>query len=245
SGILYSAFGHAGQKCSAASRVIVHREVKDALVVRLVQAIKDLKVGEALDPSTTVNPLISEEDQERVRKAVEEAKEEAIKVQGKILVDRSFEKLPGFCVGPALFELPSAQAKKKDSWAQREIFGPVIHLVEYNSLIEAVELFNGTEYALTGGIYSQSQDDIDFLLKFLRSGNLYVNRPNTGARVAIEPFGGFKLSGTGPKAGGPDYLWQFHYPMVSVDAPRENKAWAQDTGYHLPLPRASLISVEG
>jgi RHH-type proline utilization regulon transcriptional repressor/proline dehydrogenase/delta 1-pyrroline-5-carboxylate dehydrogenase len=245
SGILYAAFGHAGQKCSAASRVIVHREVKDALVNRLVQAIKDLKVGEALDPATSVNPLITREDQERVRKAVEEAKDEAIRNHGKILVDRSFEKLPGFCVGPALFEIPSYQARKKESWAQREIFGPVIHITEFDSLIEAVELFNGTEYALTGGIYSQSQDDIDFLLKFLRAGNIYVNRPNTGARVAIEPFGGFKLSGSGPKAGGTDYLREFHFLLSPQDTEKIDAVWANDSGYQLLTPRPSLISVQG
>lgn len=245
SGILYAAFGHSGQKCSAASRVIVHKEVKDALVMRLVQAIKDLKVGESLDPSTSVSPLITAEDQARVRKAVEEAKDEAIRVQGKILIDRSFEKLPGFCVGPALFELPAYQSRKKESWAQREIFGPVIHITEYESLIEAVELFNGTEYALTGGIYSQSQDDIDFLLKFLRAGNLYVNRPNTGARVGIEPFGGFKLSGTGPKAGGTDYVKEFHFLLSTQDTPRGDAKWAKDSGYQLMVPRPSLISVAG
>ena len=245
SGILYAAFGHSGQKCSAASRVIVHKEVKDALVMRLVQAIKDLKVGESLDPSTSVSPLISQEDQQRVIKIVEDAKDEAIRVGGKILIDRSFEKLPGHCVGPALFELPASQAKKKESWAQREIFGPVIHLTEYESLIEAVELFNGTEYALTGGIYSQSQDDIDFLLRFLRAGNLYVNRPNTGARVAIEPFGGFKLSGTGPKAGGSDYVNEFHFILGPLDTPRTEVKWAKDSGYQLMTPRPSLISVPG
>jgi RHH-type transcriptional regulator, proline utilization regulon repressor / proline dehydrogenase / delta 1-pyrroline-5-carboxylate dehydrogenase len=245
SGILYGAFGHAGQKCSAASRLIVHREVKDALVTRLIQAMKDLKVGESFDPSTSINPLISEADQKRVRKSVEEAKDEAIRVGGKIHIDRSFEKLPGFCVGPVLFELPKGQSTKKDSWAQREIFGPVIHLVEYDSLIEAIELFNGTEYALTGGIFSQSQDDIDFLLKFLRAGNIYVNRPNTGARVAIEPFGGFKLSGTGPKAGGNEYLWQFHFtqnPNLYQDPKVE---LASDSGYELLIPRPSLISIQG
>ena len=245
SGILYASFGHAGQKCSATSRVIVHREVKDALVMRLVQAIKDLKVGESLDPSTSVNPLISEEDQERVKKAIEEAKEEVIKVHGKILVDRSFEKLPGFCVGPALFEIPASQAKKKDSWAQREIFGPVIHLMEYESLVEAVELFNSTEYALTGGIYSQSQDDINFLVKFLRAGNLYVNRPNTGARVGIEPFGGFKMSGTGPKAGGTEYVKEFHFALPNAEAPIGEIKFAVDSGYQLLTPRPSLISIAG
>lgn len=245
SGILYAAFAHAGQKCSAASRIIVHSEVKDALVNRLVMAIKDLKVGDSTDPATAVNPLISAQDQERVRKSVEEAKEEAIKVKGKILIDRSFEKLPGFCVGPALIELPMQQARKKESWAQREIFGPVIHLIEFTSLIEAVEIFNGTEYALTGGVFSQSQDDIDFLLKFLRAGNLYVNRPNTGARVAIEPFGGFKLSGTGPKAGGPDYVSQFHFPLSSQEIQDHEGQWATDSGYQLFTPRPSLISVNG
>jgi RHH-type proline utilization regulon transcriptional repressor/proline dehydrogenase/delta 1-pyrroline-5-carboxylate dehydrogenase len=245
SGILYAAFGHSGQKCSAASRVIVHKEVKDALVARLVQAIKDLKVGEALDPATSVNPLISKHDQERVRKAVEEAKDEAIRFHGKILIDRSFEKLPGFCVGPALFELPPHQASKKDSWAQREIFGPVIHITEYESLVEAIELFNGTEYALTGGIYSQSQDDIDFLIKFLRAGNLYVNRPNTGARVAIEPFGGFKMSGTGPKAGGNEYLKEFHFLLGPQYNERIEVKWAEDSGYEMLIPRPSLISIAG
>lgn len=245
SGILTSAFGHSGQKCSAASRVIVHKEVKDALVARLVSAIRDLKVGEALDPATAVNPLITEADQIRVRKAVEEAKEEAIRSHGKILIDRSFEKLPGFCVGPALFELPFNQARKKESWAQREIFGPVIHLMEYESLVEAVELFNGTEYALTGGIYSQSQDDIDFLLNFLRAGNLYVNRTCTGARVGIEPFGGFKLSGTGPKAGGTDYLKEFHFLLSQQEAPCAEPKWAGKSGHDLPVPRPSLISVAG
>jgi RHH-type proline utilization regulon transcriptional repressor/proline dehydrogenase/delta 1-pyrroline-5-carboxylate dehydrogenase len=198
-----------------------------------------------MDPSTSVNPLISGQDQDRVRKAVAEAKDEAIRVNGKIHIDRSHEKLPGFCVGPALLELPLHQAKKKDSWSQREIFGPVIHIVEYHSLIEAVELFNGTEYALTGGVYSQSQDDIDFLLKFLRAGNLYINRPNTGARVAIEPFGGFMMSGTGPKAGGPEYMWQFHYPVTSQEIRPTSTQWAKDTGYQLPVPRPSLISVQG
>ena len=243
SGILYAAFGHSGQKCSAASRVIVHREVKDALVSRLVGAIADLKVGESLDPATSVSPLISEEDQKRVRRCVEEAKDEAIRVNGKIHIDRSFEKLPGFCVGPALFELPVHQAKNKDSWSQREIFGPVIHLVEYDSILEAIELFNGTEYALTGGVYSQSQDDIDFFLRFLRAGNLYINRPNTGARVGIEPFGGFKLSGTGPKAGGAEYVRQFHFPLSAVEADDLEANWCQDSGYELMIPRTSLVGV--
>lgn len=245
SGILYSAFGHAGQKCSAASRIIVHREVKDALVLRLKEAVRDLKVGSSLDPSTSINPLISEVDQIRVRKIIEEAKDEAIRSQGRIIIDRSFEKLAGFCVGPTVLEIPIHQARKKDSWAQREVFGPLLHIIEYESLMEAVELFNSTEYALTGGIFSQSQDDIDFLLRFLKSGNLYVNRPNTGARVAIEPFGGFKLSGTGPKAGGVEYLSHFHIPLNQSLITHQEPKWATSSGYKLLAPRPSLISIPG
>ena len=145
-----------------------------------------------------------------------------------------------------VFEIPIHQARKKDSWAQREIFGPVIHIIEYESLMEAIELFNSTEYALTGGIYSQSQDDIDFLLRFLKAGNLYINRPNTGARVAIEPFGGFKLSGTGPKAGGPDYLTQFHFPVTQPHNLHQFQInWSNSSGYKMFIPRPSLISVPG
>jgi RHH-type proline utilization regulon transcriptional repressor/proline dehydrogenase/delta 1-pyrroline-5-carboxylate dehydrogenase len=112
--------------------------------------------------------------------------------------------------------------------------------------MEAIELFNSSEYALTGGIYSQSQDDIDFLLKFLRAGNIYVNRPNTGARVAIEPFGGFILSGTGPKAGGPDYLQQFHCSQLPVH--QENSKvynFTSSSGYELMRAKPSLISIPG
>ena len=245
SGILYAAFGHAGQKCSAASRVIVHKEVKDALIQRLKEAVRDLKVGTSLDPATSVNPLATESDQIRVRKIVSEAKDEVIRNKGQIVIDRSFEKLAGFCVGPVVLELPIHQARKKESWAQKEIFGPVIHIIEFESLMEAVELFNATEYALTGGVYSQSQDDIDFLLRFLRAGNLYINRPNTGARVAIEPFGGFKLSGTGPKAGGSDYLLQFHFPLSNLEVNPHQGKWAASSGYKLHLPKPSLISIPG
>ncbi len=245
SGILYAAFGHAGQKCSAASRVIVHKEVKEALVQRLKEAVRDLKVGSSLDPATSVNPLATESDQVRVRKIVAEAKDEVIRNHGQIVIDRSFEKLAGFCVGPVVLEIPIHQARKKDSWAQKEIFGPVIHIIEFESLMEAVELFNATEYALTGGVYSQSQDDIDFLLRFLRAGNLYINRPNTGARVAIEPFGGFKLSGTGPKAGGSDYLLQFHFPLSHLEVNPHQGKWAPSSGYKLHVPKPSLISIPG
>lgn len=210
SGVLYAAFAHAGQKCSAASRVIVDREIKDAFLERFVEAVSDLPVGAAYDLATTVNPLISKEDQDRVRAAVRQSVEEVKIAGGKVLIDRSQEQLAGFCVGPAVFETTKKQAFDAQTFACKEIFGPVIHVIAYDDLDEAVEIFNATEYALTGGIFGQSQDDIDYLTPKLLAGNLYINRPNTGARVAIEPFGGFKMSGTGPKAGSKEYIYSFH-----------------------------------
>ncbi len=210
SGLLYGAFAHAGQKCSAASRVLVDRQIMDAFLERFVEAVKDLPAGSAAKFSTTVNPVVSGEDQERVRKAVETSREEVEKFGGKVLVDRSKEDLPGFTVGPAVFQATKKMARDKDTFACKEIFGPVVHVIPYDDLDEAIELFNATEYALTGGIFCQSQDDIDYLAPQLLAGNIYINRPNTGARVAIEPFGGFKMSGTGPKAGSAAYLYPFH-----------------------------------
>ena len=191
-----------------------------------------------------MNPVVSETDKVRIREAVRSATTEAETFGGKVWVDRSTEAHEGHIVGPVMIELPIERAMHPESWAQREIFGPVIHIVPYRSLEEAVKLFNSTEYGLTGGIYGQSQDDIDFLVRELKCGNLYVNRPNTGARVAIEPFGGFKLSGTGPKAGGRDYMAQF-YTTVELESVLTNSAWEEGSGYRFELPRASLLSVQG
>ena len=210
SGILYSAFGHAGQKCSACSRVIVHHSLKEKLAERLKAAVGDLKVGKSFSFDTTVNPIITRADQERIRRNIGEAKKEAIDCGGQVIVDRSEEHLDGYCVGPAIIEVPTKNAFDRNSFSQREIFGPVVHLVAFNTLDEAADIFNSTEYALTGGIFSQSQNDIDYLLTKIECGNIYINRTITGARVAIEPFGGFKLSGTGPKAGGRHYVLALH-----------------------------------
>ncbi len=222
SGILYSAFAHAGQKCSACSRIIVDNSVKARLVERLKEAIADLKVSVAYDYSTAVNPIITEFDQLRLKRQVIEASNEPSSI---VHIDRSGEDLPGYCVGPVLIEVDSKQAREPSSFAVKELFGPVIHIIGFDTNEEAVSLFNFTDYALTGGIFSQSQDDIDWFADRLECGNFYVNRTITGARVAIEPFGGFKLSGTGPKAGSKSYLQAFHTkvkrPLSSSMTPDE------------------------
>ncbi len=221
-GILYSAFGHSGQKCSAASRILVDLKIKDKLVERLKSACLDLKVGEAFEFSSTMNPIISIEERDRLRKDVENAVSEAKTHGGKIHVNRSKEELPGTCIGPVLIELPSNRAIDPESFGAKELFGPVLHVIGYKNLKEAIQLYNCVEYGLTGGIFSQSQNDIDFLSKELESGNIYINRGITGARVAIEPFGGFKLSGTGPKAGGKSYVPSFHLIPLNLPEEREN-----------------------
>ena len=206
SGCIYSAFGHSGQKCSALSRLLVNASVADSFINRFTAAAQDLKIGPSHDYATVVNPVITFEDQKRLKLTAERIRQEAKEFGGKVWVDRVDESAHGFSVGPLVVELPATRAFQKESEAQKEHFGPFVHIIRYSNFKEAVQLFNSTEYALTGGIFSQSQDDIEFLLSKLEAGNLYVNRSCTGARVAIEPFGGFKHSGTGPKAGGPQYL---------------------------------------
>ncbi|NOT77929.1 MAG: aldehyde dehydrogenase family protein [Bacteriovoracaceae bacterium] len=235
SGILYSAFGHAGQKCSACSRVIVHNSLKDKLMERLKSACMDLKVGESYNFDTTVNPVVSLFDKERIKKTIKEATEEALKYGGSVVVDRSKEELPGFCVGPAIIEVPMKRALDKESFSQREIFGPVVHIVGFDSLEEAAQIYNSTDYALTGGIFSQSQNDIDKLLKKIESGNIYINRTVTGARVAIEPFGGFKLSGTGPKAGGRHYIIALHQINETSPSIERSELAVVEEGHASPI----------
>lgn len=235
SGCLTGAYAHAGQKCSAASRVLVDRRVMDAFRRRFARAVADLVVGDAALPGTQINPVITAHDAERLRGDAQLAAAECADRHGEVLVDRSgeFVDFAGHKVGPSAFVLPAVACADPNSIARRELFGPVVALIGYRDIDEAVALFNGTEYALTGGVYAQSLDDIDELTARLRCGNLYVNRNNTGARVAIEPFGGFKMSGTGPKAGGRAYLDAFYRPprrcetlvVDLIDGPARAAPW--------------------
>lgn len=235
-GILYSAFAHAGQKCSAASRVIVDNRIKDRLLARLIQAGLDQNVKEAFDFSCSINPLITSKEKDRLTKEVEEAVLEAKNFGGIVHIDRSKEDVPGFCMGPVIIELPYKRAFHPESFAQRELFGPVIHVIGFQTHEQAIALFNSTEYGLTGGVFSQSQDDVDWFSAQMDVGNIYINRPITGARVAIEPFGGFKLSGTGPKAGGADYIRHFHVSPYEISVLDKELTWGDDETVTLSWP---------
>ncbi len=223
SGILTSAFNHAGQKCSACSRVIADYRIKEHLVQRLKDAASTLRVGSSLDFSTWINPLILKEDMKRVSDTAAKASAESERFGGKVIINRTGESPAGYSVGPAIFEISAERALLPESYACSELFAPIIHVIEYRTPDQALEIINATGYALTAGIYSQSQDEIDYLLPGIQAGNIYVNRGITGARVDIEPFGGFKFSGTGPKAGGRNYLPAFHHYAV--------KGRVEKTGY--------------
>ena len=201
-GVVASAFGYAGQKCSACSRAVVLAPVYAAFVSRLVEATRSLKVGPAEDPGYSVGPVIDEDARRRILDYVEKGKREARLAYAADVGDLARQ---GTFVGPHVF----ADVPPTAAIAQEEIFGPVLAVIKAADLDDALRIANGTKYALTGGVYSRSPANIETVRREFRVGNLYINRKITGALVDRQPFGGFKLSGTGPKAGGPDYLPQF------------------------------------
>jgi len=209
-GVVVSAFGYAGQKCSACSRVIVLPGVYDSFVRRLVEATRSLRIGPAEDPGTFLGPVISEEARERIHRYIEIGKTEASLIYAGSVAELEQE---GYYVAPHIFEDVPPTA----TIAQEEIFGPVLALLRARTFEEAVELANATRYALTGGVYSRSPSHIRYAEKHYRVGNLYINRKITGALVDRQPFGGFKMSGIGSKAGGPDYLLQFVWPRTVTE----------------------------
>jgi RHH-type proline utilization regulon transcriptional repressor/proline dehydrogenase/delta 1-pyrroline-5-carboxylate dehydrogenase len=203
-GILGSAFSHAGQKCSACSRVLVHREIFARLAQRLVEAAQSAPVGAADRPDTVVNPVIDADALNRIRSYANIARRE-----GDVLLDLLEPGSDdGYQVGPLILRLDQDRAFRGTT-GQEEIFGPVLPLIPFESEDEAVALVNSTVYGLTLGIFSRRPQTIRHMLRRCEAGNIYVNRSITGARVGIEPFGGFRLSGTGPKTGSEAYPLAF------------------------------------
>jgi RHH-type proline utilization regulon transcriptional repressor/proline dehydrogenase/delta 1-pyrroline-5-carboxylate dehydrogenase len=203
--IVTSAFSYAGQKCSAAARVIVLAPIFDELVERLVGACAVVGVGHARELGTVVGPLIDEEAFTRVRRY-----QEVARTEGEILYRRDTVPEDGWYVGPTVVRTEDRDARI----FTEEIFGPLLIVTRADDFDQALALANHTDYALTGGIFSRSPARIARAVDALRAGNVYVNRPITGALVGRQPFGGYGLSGVGSKAGGSDYLLQFVEPRV-------------------------------
>ncbi|MEC4812522.1 MAG: L-glutamate gamma-semialdehyde dehydrogenase [Scytonema sp. PMC 1069.18] len=206
-GSVQSAFGYSGQKCSACSRVVVLETIYDAFVQRFVEATKSLNIGVAELPSTQVGPVIDANARDRIREYIEKGKAEATTALELPSPDN------GYFVGPVIFTDVSPNAVI----AQQEIFGPVVAVMKAKNFKEALDIANGTNYALTGGLYSRTPSHIQIAQEDFEVGNLYINRTITGAIVSRQPFGGFKLSGVGSKAGGPDYLLQFLEPRTVTE----------------------------
>ena len=210
-GVRQSAFGYAGQKCSACSRAIVLGENHDVFVRRLVEATRALVVGDPLLPGTDLGPVIDGEAAEKVRRYIGYGREEAkLELAGDAPAGERF-------VGPHLFSVDRYDPARPPRIATEEIFGPVLTVIRVNDLDEALAIANGSKYKLTGGVFSRTPSTIERVRREFRVGNLYVNRGITGALVGRQPFGGFGLSGVGSKAGGADYLRQFVDPRVCTE----------------------------
>jgi RHH-type proline utilization regulon transcriptional repressor/proline dehydrogenase/delta 1-pyrroline-5-carboxylate dehydrogenase len=207
-GIVASAFVYAGQKCSAAARVLVHEAIAEQLIERVAGAVQVLVVGQADELGTDVPPVIEQAAQERVDRYARLARE-----QGHIVA--RVEPVPDqgwFCPPTVAAGLP-----RDSPVLNEEIFGPLLAIDRVSSVEEACDVVDGLPYALTGGLFARDPGVVRYVRERSPVGNLYVNRGITGAMVGRQPFGGNRLSGTGSKAGGPDYLRQFVEPRVVTE----------------------------
>jgi RHH-type proline utilization regulon transcriptional repressor/proline dehydrogenase/delta 1-pyrroline-5-carboxylate dehydrogenase len=207
-GIVSSAFVYAGQKCSAAARVLVHEAIADQLIERVAGAVQVLVVGQADELGIDVPPVIEQAAQERVNRYAGMARE-----QGEIVA--RVEPVPDqgwFCPPTVVAGLP-----RDSPVLNEEIFGPLLAIDRVSGVEDACDVVDGLPFALTGGLFARDPGVVRYVRARSPVGNLYVNRGITGAMVGRQPFGGNRLSGTGSKAGGPDYLRQFVEPRVVTE----------------------------
>jgi len=204
---LSSAFGFSGQKCSALSRLIVLDEVYEQFVERFIEACDAYPIGDPAQPGTIVGPVIDEDAQKKILRLIEQgSRESKLAWQGKAPAE-------GYFVPPSVF----TDVKPNHQIAREEIFGPVVAILRAKDLSEAFDQVNGTDYALTGGLFSRSPSALERAKAELLVGNLYLNRTITGAMVERHPFGGFKMSGGGTKAGGKEYLHNFLFSRIIIE----------------------------
>ncbi len=199
-GVLVSAFGYQGQKCSACSRAIVDAKVYDAFLDKLMAKVKGIKVGPADDPNHYMGPVISAGARQSILQYIESGKQE-----GRLLAGGEAPFQGGFFVPPTVI----ADVEPGARIFQEEIFGPVLAVSRARDFEHALELANNSQYGLTGAVFSNDSEHLRKAKESFHVGNLYFNRKCTGAMVGAHPFGGFNLSGTDSKAGGPDYLLLF------------------------------------
>jgi RHH-type proline utilization regulon transcriptional repressor/proline dehydrogenase/delta 1-pyrroline-5-carboxylate dehydrogenase len=196
--VVTSAFRSAGQRCSALRLLFVQDDVADPMIEMIAGAARELKLGDPADPATHIGPVIDAEAKQKLDAHIARMKKEA-------RVHFAGEAPAGNFVAPHIFELPDA------GQLTEEVFGPILHVVRYRAetLDGVLAAIASSGYGLTLGIHSRIEDTVDDIVARLEVGNIYVNRNMIGAVVGVQPFGGFGLSGTGPKAGGPHYLARF------------------------------------
>jgi 1-pyrroline-5-carboxylate dehydrogenase len=200
-GVAASAFGFSGQKCSACSRAIVEAPVYDVFVERLRARVAKMTVGDPAE-NHNVGPVINKAALDSILRYIEIGKKEGTLVAGGHAPATADG---GYFVEPTVFSEVAPDA----IIAQEEIFGPVLALIKVESFEEGLKVANNTEYGLTGSLYTTDREKINRARHEFHAGNLYFNRKSTGAMVGAHPFGGFNMSGTDSKAGGPDYLYLF------------------------------------
>ncbi len=200
-GVVASAFGFSGQKCSACSRAIVEASIYDMFVEKVRERVEKLTVGDPLE-NPNLGPVVNKAAMDSILGYIEAGRKEGRLVAGGHAVET---KTGGYFVEPTVF----ADIAPDAVIAQEEIFGPVLALIKVENFKEGLKVANNTEYGLTGALYTSDRERLDLARQEFHVGNLYFNRKCTGAMVGAHPFGGFNMSGTDSKAGGPDYLLLF------------------------------------
>ncbi len=208
-GVVASAFGYQGQKCSACSRVIVAGPLYDEFLRLLKAKVEAIKVGDPAAPDTDMGPVVSESAKKKIMDYIAIGSRE-----GRLITGGQPPSRPGHFIPPTVFADVDPQAKI----SLEEIFGPVLAVIRARDFDQALAIANNTEYGLTGAIYTRNPAKIERAKREFHVGNLYVNRKCTGALVGVHPFGGFNMSGTDSKAGGRDYLLLFLQAKVTAEA---------------------------
>ena len=208
-GVVQSAFGFQGQKCSACSRAIIDAKVYDTMVEKIADRTSKLKLAPPTDQSTNLSAVINDKAFKTINSYIEKGKSEG----GRVVAGGGSDGEQGFFIEPTVI----ADVKPGDTVEQEEIFGPVLAVIKAQDYDDALKIANDTQFGLTGAVYSEDEEKLQRARKEFHVGNLYLNRKCTGALVGVHPFGGFNMSGTDSKAGGRDYLLLFLQAKVSAE----------------------------
>lgn len=207
-GVVQSAFGFQGQKCSACSRAIIHTDIYEPMLKLIVERTEKIKLGDPTDPQTNMSAVINQKAFKTINEYIEKGKADG----GRLLAGGGSDGEQGFFIEPTVI----ADVKPGATIEQQEIFGPVLAVIRAEDFDDALRIANDTEYGLTGALYTNDEAKLERARREFHVGNLYFNRKCTGALVGAHPFGGFNMSGTDSKAGGRDYLALFMQAKVTA-----------------------------